>query len=354
MRTLLHLIALSWLGIPALAQRDLSQDLAELLTAKQALDQIPGISCAAFVGDELVFARGFGFSDVENQVAATERTVYRLASISKPIAAVLAMQLVEQGDLDLDGDVADLVAEWPRKRWPVTTRQLLGHLGGVRHYQGEAESARRYRDQRTALHRFAADPLLHEPGTRYRYSTYGFNLVAAVVEVRRGRSFPEVLAARVAGPSSAATLQDDDQRRIIAHRSQGYVRRGGELQNSGLMDSSYKLGGGGLCSSAPDLARFAQALLAGKLVSKEFLEQMWTPQRTASGAATGYGLGFSVGALDGDRLVGHSGAQSRVSTILQMLPDRGVGVVVMCNLERVKLGGLAKQLLRRLRAEVRR
>ena len=58
---------------------------------------------------------------------------------------------------------------------------------------------------------------------------------------------------------------------------------------------------------------------------------------------TGYGLGFSVGALDGDRLVGHSGAQSRVSTILQMLPDRGVGVVVMCNLERVKLGGLAKQ-----------
>jgi len=331
------------------AQHRLEPDLTQMLEAKLVRDQIPGLSCAAFVGDQLVLALGLGHSDIENDVPATARTVYRLASISKSITAVLAMQLVEQGKLDLDGDLHGLVPEWPQKRWSVTTRQLLGHLGGVRHYQGESESTRRYPDQRSALRRFAADPLLHEPGSRYRYTSYGFNLVAAAVEVMRGEPFPAVLAAQIAARAGAPSLQNDDLRRVIKHRAQGYVRRGGQLQNSGLMDGSYKLGGGGLCSSAPDLARFAQALLDGALVSRSSLEQMWTSQRTASGEETGYGMGFSVSELDGDRRVGHSGAQSRVSTILQMLPEQRVGVVVMCNLEGVKLGGLATRLLRRLR-----
>jgi CubicO group peptidase (beta-lactamase class C family) len=333
------------------AQTDLERDVTQLLEAKIAADRIPGLSCAVVGGDQLLYSRGFGRSDVENDVPATEHTVYRLASISKPVAAVLALQLVEQGRLDLDRDVHGLVEEWPKKRWPVTTRQLLGHLGGVRHYLREGESTRHYPNQRQGLERFASDPLLHEPGSKYRYSTYGFNLVAAVVETVHDRSFASVLAKHIAAPSGAPSLQDDDQRRIIRHRAQGYVLRGGRLQNSQLMDSSYKLGGGGLCSSAPDLARFAQALMAGRLVSDETLATMWTSQRTSDGEATGYGMGFTVRELGGEPLIGHSGAQSRVSTMLLMLPERRIGVVVMCNLERVKLGDVTRRILTRVRKE---
>lgn len=343
---------LSWASAPA--QEALEQDLTALCEAKIARDRIPGLSCAAFVGDRMVFARGFGRSDVENDVPATSETVYRLASISKPVTAVLVLQLAEEGALDLDQDLHGLVPEWPKKRWPVTTRQLLGHLGGVRHYQGEGESTRRYANQRAGLRRFARDPLLHQPGKRYLYSTYGFNLAAAAVETLREQPFAEVLAARIAKPAAAGSLQDDDAWRIIRHRAQGYVRRMGKLQNSQLMDSSYKLGGGGLCCSALDLARVAQALLAGELIKRETLEQMWKEQRTTAGEGTGYGLGFSLTTLDGERQVGHSGAQSRVSTNLQLLPDRGVGAVVLCNLQGVKLGGLMRRLLRRLRQEVPR
>jgi CubicO group peptidase (beta-lactamase class C family) len=124
------------------------------------------------------------------------------------------------------------------------------------------------------------------------------------------------------------------------------------VQNSQLMDSSYKLGGGGLCSSSEDLARFAGALMAGELVEEETLALMWTSQRTKDGEETGYGMGFSVGELDGELTVGHSGAQARVSTMLQLLPSRKVGVVVLCNLEQVKLKGVALRALRRVRAEV--
>jgi len=338
------------LVVPVIAQDRAEPERAdpginELLSAYREGHDIPGISCAVVHAGRELFAGGVGVSDVENDVPATAATVYRLASISKPIAAVLAMQLVERGELDLDAAVHTLVPQWPQKRWPVTTRQLLGHLGGVRHYKrGEGECTTHYDSQLEGLERFAADPLLHEPGTKFRYSTFGFNLVAAVVEARAERTFADVLRERISEPCGAVTLQDDDVRRIIRHRAQGYVRVGGELRNSRLMDASYKLGGGGLCASAPDLARFARALMAGELVSQQTLATMWTAQRTKAGEATGYGLGFSVAERDGRRVVAHSGAQSRVSTMLLLLPDERLGVVLLCNLEGVKLRGLAERI----------
>ncbi len=312
---------------------------------------MPGISCAVSVQDKIVFAEGYGFADLENDVPATAKTVYRLASISKPVTAVLLMQIAERGDLDLDAAVSTMVPEWPQKRWPTTSRQLLAHLGGVRHYLLEGESTVRYRNQIAGLDRFAADALLHEPGTKYRYSTYGYNLLAAVVETHYEKRFGEVVRERLAAPCNAPSLQDDDQQRLIKHRAQGYRKRLGKLGNSGLMDSSYKLGGGGLCASAPDLARFAAALLAGRLVKKETLAEMWTEQRTRAGKGVGYGLGFGVRTKKGQRVVQHSGAQSRVSTMLCMLPDDGIVVVLMCNLERTNLSSLALDIAFDVRAQ---
>lgn len=316
---------------------------AELLQ-QQRTDRIPGLSCAIVLRGELVFRLGLGLADVENDVPATPQTVYRLASISKPVTAVLAMQLAERSELDLDADVHTLVPEWPAKPWPVTTRQLLAHLGGVRHYQGEAESTVHYATQREGLVRFAADPLLHEPGSRHHYSTYGYNLVAAVVESRTKKAFPTVLRERIAGPANAPSLQDDDVRRIVRGRAQGYVRKDDQLQNSELLDASYKLGGGGLCASAEDLARFGACLLDGTLLRKETLSTMWTRQRTTAGDEIDYGLGFRVDGA-GERLrVWHSGAQARVSTMLLLLPTERIVVVVLCNLEQVRLQPLAFRL----------
>ena len=331
-------------GVSAQAPAAWSDAVGEAIEAQIAQERIPGLSCAIGVGDSLVFRRGFGLADVENEVPATAQTVYRLASVSKPITAVLAMQLAEAGLLDLDADVHTLVPEWPAKPWPVTTRQLLAHLGGVRHYLDEAESTRHFATPAEGLARFAADPLLHEPGTRSHYSTYGYNLVAAVVEKAVQKPFADVVRERIARPSGALSLQDDDVRRVIRGRAQGYVRVDGQLQNSELMDSSYKLGGGGLCSSADDLARFAQALTDGKLVSRQTLETMWTQQRTRDGSAIDYALGFRVGSHGGRRVAFHGGAQSRVSTVLYLLPDARVVIVLLCNLEKVRLQPLAQRI----------
>lgn len=335
-------------GAPAQdALPPLSAACAGAVAEFQRQHDVPGLSVAVASGDHLA-AQGFGHADLENLVPATAETVYRLASISKPVTAVAALRLAEDGRLDLDADVRSYVPAFPEKRWPVTTRQLLGHLGGVRHYRrGERECTDHFDTQRQGLLRFAADELLHEPGTRYRYSTYGYNLAAAAIEAARGQPFPACVR-EIAAQAGAATLQDDDVRRLVRHRAQGYVREDGELRNSRLMDGSYKLGGGGLCSNAPDLARFGTALLDGRLLRPESFAAMTTVQRTAGGEATGYGLGLRVSGSEEAPEFGHGGAQSRVSTALLLRPRTAsrprVVVVVLCNLEGLRPLPLARRL----------
>ncbi len=95
---------------------------------------IPGVSVAVAFNGQIRYAKGFGIADLENSLPVKATTVYRTASIAKPMTATAAMLLAEQGKLDLDAPIQKYCAAFPVKPWPVTARQLLGHPGGVRHY----------------------------------------------------------------------------------------------------------------------------------------------------------------------------------------------------------------------------
>ena len=307
---------------------------------------IPGLSAALVVDGKLDRGEGFGMADVENAVPATAETVYRLASISKPITAVAALQLVERGRLDLDAPVQTYVPDFPKKRWPITPRQLLGHLGGIRHYRGdEVNSTRHYSDVVAPLAIFAADPLEHEPGTKFLYTTYGYNLLGATVEGAAGEPFVPLLKRAIFEPSGMETIRVDDAFAIIPHRAQGYRRdRQGELRNSAQADTSNKIPGGGLCSTARDLAKFAIAVQSDALLKPETRALMFTPQTTKAGEKTAYGLGWNLGRRGDVKAVWHGGGQPRVSTMLYMEPETGFAVALMSNLEGAELGPLARKV----------
>ena len=111
----------------------------EVATARfMAKNNLPGISIAVVENSEYEWSKGFGRADLENFVPASSQTLYRLASISKPITATAAMLLYERGKLDLDAPVQKYCPAFPEKDWPITTRQLLGHLGGIRHYRSHS------------------------------------------------------------------------------------------------------------------------------------------------------------------------------------------------------------------------
>lgn len=318
---------------------------------------IPGLSLAIVEAGAVLYEAGFGFADVENGVPARPETVYRLASVSKPMTATAVLKLYEQGRLDLDAPIWRYCADFPEKPWPVTARQLLCHQGGIRHYRpDEPTVTRRLSSFADSLALFRDDPLLFEPGTAVQYSTYGYNLLGCAAAGAAGKGFLALLQESVFEPAGMASARDDDQRELIPGRAQGYVRDAeGRLRNSALTDTSYKVPGGGLSATAADVARFGSALVSGRLLQPATLELMLTRQHTRDGRVTGYGLGLAVAERDGRREASHQGGQERVSTVVYLLADRSVAergraVAILTNLEGVqpRILALARTLADRL------
>jgi CubicO group peptidase (beta-lactamase class C family) len=326
-------------GLPA----EKVKQIEALISAEMERQKIPGLSVAVVTDARVRWSNGYGLADVENNVPAKAATVYRLASVSKTITAVAVMQLAERSKIDLDAPVQKYCPAFPEKQWPVTTRQVLAHLSGIRHYKSEEEfnSARHYESIAEGLSMFKDDPLLHEPGAKMTYTTFGYTLLGCVVEGASGAKFADYVRENVFAPAGMERTRVDSVADIIPNRAQGYRRtKDGELKNSPLADNSYKVPGGGFVSNAEDLARFAVAVETYKLLKRETTEQMFTGQKTKDGKETHYGLGWGVGTHAGLRAIGHSGAQQRVSTVLNMLPDRGLAVVVLANIEEVRLEDL--------------
>jgi serine beta-lactamase-like protein LACTB, mitochondrial len=319
-----------------------------LISAAMLAHGIPGLTVSVAADRELRWSNGYGMADLENFVPARELTVYRLASVSKPITATAVLQLAEQGKLDLDAPVQKYLPDFPEKPWPVTSRQLLAHQGGVRNWtDDEFRSTRRYPSLLDALSLFKDDPLLHEPGTKVLYTSYGYNLLGGVVEGASGQRYLEYLAEHVFEPAGMVWARADDVLDIIPNRARGYQRTpGGAVINSALSDTSNRIPGGGLVATADDVARFAVALQSGALLKPETVKLMLTRQKLKNGTPTGFGLGFVLGAHRRHREIYHLGGQPRVSTLLYMRPDEGLVVVLLTNLEGVgnPLLDLARQI----------
>jgi CubicO group peptidase (beta-lactamase class C family) len=312
--------------------------ISEAIRGEMSRLGVPGLSLAVGGGGEIRLEEAFGWADVENDVKATPDTVYRLASVSKPMTAVAVLRLAVQGRLDLDAPIRRYCPAYPPKPWPVTARQLLSHQGGVRSYRPREMTRTRPFDSVTeSLALFADDPLVHEPGTAVTYSTFGYVLLGCAVEGAAGQPFAAALRELVFEPAGMASTQPESLRRLVARRASGYARgRAGELLNSALSDVSYKVPGGGLVGTAPDVARFGLALLSGRLLALPELERMLAPQRLRSGGLTGFGLGLAVSRRGGRREASHIGGQEQVSTVVYLRPDSGTVVAILANLEMVQ------------------
>lgn len=337
------MLPVALLAQPAALAPEKIRRIEQAVATQMSRNSIPGVSIAIAAGSQLRWAAGYGMADLENFVPVTPLTKIRLGSISKPITAIAVMQLVEQGKMDLDGEIQRYVPSFPKKQWPVTVRQLLGHLGGVRHYRGDDEEAstRHYTDRMEPLKIFAGDPLVIEPGTKYSYTTYGFNLLGAAVETASGEKFLDYVQVHIFQPAGMDHIRDDNTLAMIPHRARGYrLTANGDIENCGLADTSNKVPGGGFISTASDLVKFALAVNGGTLVKKETVELMFTSQHTRDGKPTGYGLGFRSDQLEGRKRAAHAGGQQGISTLLVLYPGEGVAVAIMVNLEGAR--GLAE------------
>lgn len=324
-----------------------------LIDSLMAAEAIPGLSVAVGRAAEVMWSEGFGYSDLTHSVRVTPETLFRVGSVSKPITAAALGVLLERGALDLDAPVQDYVPAFPAKRFPVTTRQLAGHLGGIRHYAGmENFSAVNYPDVMSGLVIFEDDPLINEPGTEFSYSSYAWNLISAVVEGASGEAFLDFMNREVFGALGMDETLADMNRPIVPHRTRFYVRDDdGQVVNAPYVDNSYKWAGGGFISTPEDLLVFANGHLEPGYLQAETLEVLFTSQATRDGSETGYGVGWrSSTNAHGERIVSHGGGSVGGRTMLTMNRDNGLIVAIVANLSSApmtaELAGRIEELFR--------
>ena len=314
---------------------------------------VPGIGVAVVLEGEPAWSAGFGMADLENSSPATSSTLFRLGSISKPLTATATMQLWERGKLDLDAPVQKYCPAFPQKEWPITSRELLGHLGGIRHYNPDGkgdipdDSARHFANMEESLQVFANDPLVAQPGTKFHYSTYGYTLLGCVLEGAASQKYVDYMRENVFKLARMEQTQADDFFAVIQHRSRWYHKdKAGVVRNAGVLDSSYKIPGGGLISSADDMARYEAAILADKLLKRSSRDVMWTSLKTTDGKATGYGFGWGLVEKFGVHIMAHTGGQQGTSTSFAIVPERRAGVVVLTNMDGVDAAALSTEILK--------
>lgn len=351
---LLGLLATTVFAQDAKLSAERRTQLETTIAKFMSANNVPGVSAAVVERGEYVWSEGFGMADLENFVPATTFTLYRLASISKPLTATAAMQLWEHGKLDLDAPVQKYCPSFLQKEWPITTRELLAHLGGIRHYRSDSQddpevgNTKHFENPiQAGLNFFKNDPLLSQPGTKFHYSTQGFTLAGCAIEGASGEKYEDYVHRNIFVPAGMVRTQADDHYAVIPYRTRFYHKdKSGQVVNADFLDSSYKIPGGGWLSSAEDMARFEVAILNNVLLRSATRTQMWTPQKLADGSPNDYALGWGTGKDAGMATVGHGGGQQGTSTFIMLAPEPRAGAVVLINMDNVDASALATQLLK--------
>ncbi|HSF17043.1 MAG TPA: serine hydrolase [Vicinamibacteria bacterium] len=303
--------------------------LSSFIEHEMTTKNIPALSIALVDADETVWATGFGLADTESGLAATAGTVYRVGSVSKLFTDIAVMQLVERSELDLDAPLAEYVPELSFAR-DVTLRQLMSHRAGmireppVGNYFDPSEPT-----LEATVESLDGIPLVYEPESRTKYSNAGIALVGYVLERTQGAPFTDYIKKNILSPFGMSHSSFVPPPEVATGTMWTYDGRVFEAP-------TFQLGmapAGSLYATVDDLARFMSALFRGGdgVISPRTLASMFEPQFRYRDPSASYGLGFSIGELDGARLVRHGGAIYGFSTELAFLPEEKLGVVAVAS-----------------------
>ena len=307
-------------------------------------NNFPGLAVAVAIKGKLVWSEGFGYSNISSkEVITPQNSRFRVGSISKSYTAAALAKLYEADKIQLDGRVTDYVPSFPKKKYPISIRNLAGHLGGIRHYRGsEFLSNRHYPTVKEGLDVFKDDPLIFEPGSKYAYSSYGWNLLSVVIENSANRPFLNYMTASVFKPLKMSHTVPEFVDKKITGKVNFYQLEENRIVEAPVVDNSYKWAGGGFLSSAEDVIRFANAHAKPGYLKASTLKTWTTSQKTTSGDLTNYGIGWRMGKDPFNRnWYGHSGGSVGGTSMMAIYPEEQLTVVTLVNLSNAKMNDLA-------------
>ena len=325
----------------------------QIVRAALTEQNLPGLSVAVGAGGDIVWAEGFGWADLEKREPVAPETRFRIGTASTALTSAAVGLLVEEDRLKLDDVIQIRVPEFPKKEWPVTLRQLMGHVAGVSNDGGDEGPLYGLHCERPveALPHFAEGSLRFEPGTQYRYSSYGWILVSAAVEAAAGEPFFTFMQKEIFEPLGMHHTRADDARvdftredpatEPVPGQATAYFPKFAADPHYGVdlmrpIDYSCYAGASAFLSTPSDLVRFALAIHSGKLLQPATVQLLQTSLRLPSGQETGYGLGWDLETVElagqQTRWVGHDGTSlGGMVASLMTFPEHGLVVAITSN-----------------------
>ena len=289
----------------------------QIVRSALAEQNLPGVSVAVGVGNNIVWAEGFGWANIENKEAVSPDTRFRIGTLSTALTSAAAGLLLERERLQLDEQIQTYVPEFAHTKWPVTLRQVMAHVAGIRSDSGDEGPLFGERCDRPleALQHFDSTPRF-EPGTEYRYSNFGWIVVSAAIETAAKEPFLTFMQKEVFEPLGMHDTMPDSGAESTEGQSTSYFPRFAADPRYGPdvmrpLNLSCYSGASVFVSTPSDLVRFALAVNNARLLKPETVALLQTPQRLPSGQDTGYGLGWDLETAtisdQQTRVVGHDG-----------------------------------------------
>jgi CubicO group peptidase (beta-lactamase class C family) len=308
-----------------------------------------GVSVVVVWKGEAVLEKGYGAMDLEAKTPAEADTIYRIGSITKSFTAVGILKLAAAGKLSIDDPVTTYLPDVDTHGATITIRHLLTHTSGIKGYTETAWFHARDNEAfpRSEMVKLVnAEPLLFEPGTRWSYSNSGYYFLGLVIEQVSGKPYAEFVRDEIVRPLGLADTAYCPREMTAPRHARAYTVKDDAVVPAEPLDMDHPYAAGSLCSTAPDLARWMQALAGGGALSAAEWAQMITPAALADGSTVPYGFGMGVGELGGHRSIGHGGGINGFTSHMAYLPDDELVIVVLNNTDSQLSGRLGDALAR--------
>ncbi len=297
---------------------------------------IPGMAITVSKQGEIIWSEGFGYGKRKPTVPINpSNTLFRIASISKSITAVMLAKLMDDQLIDIDSSIYNYLPDYPRMAYDFTPRQLGGHLAGIRKATNDEFESNKRMTITEGLDLFKNDPLLFEPQTQYFYNSFDYVLLSEVMQKAANKDFYGMVRDSILIPLKMdnTTL---DASNAVPPNTTDFFRKKRILCNP--VANEYKVAGGGFLSTSEDITRFGHEIISPTLISTASLSQLVTSQRLSNGNRTGYGIGFSVEQTPHNTpRYYHTGGGVGASTILLIYPEEDVVITILTNKSNVDI-----------------
>jgi serine beta-lactamase-like protein LACTB, mitochondrial len=297
---------------------------------------LPGLSIAIRKKNEIIFAEGFGYSDLERKIPVTSNTQFRAASTSKVITVTGLAKMMQDGVINIDAEVQKYVPHYPLKEYPITLKQLAGNISGMPHYLDSDKLENKfYSNTKDALTVFSHHKLLFKPQTKYSYSSAGFVLLSAAMEGASGVNFLDYLQDKVFNPLGMKSTEPDmGKYKLMPNLTKYYEKKSDRyVAIKNPIEVSSIWAAGGFVTTPTDLVNMTKAYSNGYL-SSSMVKRMFESQALLSGEKTNVGIGWRIGLdMEGRNIIEHAGVTEGTRSVVSYFPDEDIAISVITNTE---------------------